>query len=130
MGEITTGESAVAFTPSDHPVADRYNATHCATSSYMLHRAVAVVLDCSSAAQAAQCDEAGIRQIASWETQPRPLWAPWEHLGPADQSDHDHDVMCHGYIFRQKDGLKNAKVLNYETQSVTQGPMGASEHLN
>ena len=30
----------------------------------------------------AQCDEAGIRQIASWETAGRPAKAPWEHLGP------------------------------------------------
>ena len=43
-----------------------------ATSSYMLQRAT-VVLDFNSAQ--AQCDEAGIRQIASWET-PRASQGP------------------------------------------------------
>ena len=75
LGEITTGESAVAFTSSDHPLSDRnYTALHStfATSSYVLQGAT-VVLDFASAQ--AQCDEAGIRQIASWET-PRASQGP------------------------------------------------------
>ena len=74
LGEITTGESAVAFTSSDHPLSDRnYTALHStfATSSYMLQGATEF---CSAQAQ---WEEAGIRQIASWET----LWASQGPMG-------------------------------------------------
>ena len=69
-----------------------------ATSSYVLQGAT-VVLDFTSAQ--AQCDEAGIRQIASWET-PRASQGPMGASGTRADLTWNHDVMCPGYIFGHK----------------------------